>query len=107
MDALLLDAEPSLVVTNELREYSTPEAAVKGLIERWLSLREPLVLLWITHPVAEVRQAALMFQAEVELCLRHTADAAKSDGDITRARESYAKAAERARELGKLLSPFA
>jgi hypothetical protein len=107
MQSLLLDAAPSLVLNNELREYSNADAAIKGLYERWLGLREPLVLLSVTHPSHEVRDAAFVFQAEVEMSLRRTADAAKPGAPRRLADDAYHRAGIAATRLGQLLSPYA
>ena len=106
MHSLLLDAVPSLVLTNDLREYASPDAAVRGLYGRWLELREPLVLLSLTHPSPEVREAAFAFQAEVEMSLRTTSDAASNEAERDHAEEMYRRAGETALRLGQLLSPF-
>ena len=106
MDALLVDASPKLVLANELREYRSPEEAVRGLYGRWLKLREPLFLLSLTHPSPDVRDAAFEFQAQVEISLRMTADAAKDPGRHEQADAAYQRASETANRLGKLLSPY-
>ena len=106
MRTLLLDAVPSLIIANDLREYSSPDEAVRGLYSRWLTLREPLVLLSLTHPSEEVRDMALEFQAEVEMSLRMTADATKPGVGGDPADEAYRRACNTAGRLGQLLSPY-
>ena len=104
MQALILDAQPTLILNNELGEYSSPEDAIAGLYERWLTLREPLVLLAITHPQRDVRMAALDLQASVEMLLR---DARLSvHGNDARRVVEYDDVLDAGVRLGQLLSPF-
>src|SRR5919198_1248271 len=44
MIALLVDAEPSHVLNNSLREYDSSRAAVEVLRSRWVRAREPLLV---------------------------------------------------------------
>jgi hypothetical protein len=114
MRTLLLDAEPSLVLSGELREFETPEQAVAALYRRWLSAREPLVLLSVTHPVERVQELALTLQAEAEILLRGLHDATRQiseDSQYKRRQEPddlrhrYAAAVHTSVALGALLSP--
>lgn len=102
--SLVLDSHPELVVTGSIREYSSPEAAVAGLYTRWLSVREPLVLLGFAHPSESVRRLALRVQALLELSLRQTEDAVRADGDVSGARRTYDKCDEASFRLGQLLA---
>lgn len=105
MKSLLLDAEPSLILKNELGEYLGIDAAVQGLYSRWLMIREPLVLLSVMHPSEEVRDAAVDLQAEVEVAIRMTGRAAESPRSSD-PYDAYTRAIETASRLGKLLSPY-
>ena len=104
MKALLADAVPDLVLGDGLLEYEGPEQAVQGLYQRWLTAREPLVLLSVTHPSEDVRHLAFRLQAEVEMALR--AMHKTLGGDRADATEWWNKATDSAAALGKLLTPF-
>lgn len=101
MVSLLLDAEPTLVLSGELREYTDPQAAVKGLYDRWLRAREPLLVAF-AQPSPEVRDMGVQLQAEAEMLLRHL-----SKGDMDGSREIYARALGHAGDFAKRLSPVA
>src|SRR5687768_14944700 len=62
MQTILVDAQPSLIMSNDLREYSSPEKAVEGLHRRWVRDREAFMELWLTHPLPEVRKLAFDVQ---------------------------------------------
>lgn len=104
--AVAVDANPALIRANDLREFSTPDEAVAGLYERWGHVREPLMVLSISHPEADVRRLAFDVQAELELCLRQTSDAMSSDEHTTAAEASYRAMLGHLQELAQLLSPF-
>jgi hypothetical protein len=97
--ALVVDANPDLLLRNKLREYSSPEEAVSGLYRRWLVAREPLVLLWVSHPSERVRDLAFSVQAELELLLRQM----EKHSDMNSLRERYDETARKLTELGQSL----
>jgi hypothetical protein len=100
--ALVVDANPDLVLRNQLREYSSPQEAVSGLYQRWLAAREPLILLWVSHPSERVRELAFSVQAELEMLLR-----VMERGDGTGLlQDKYAKLGLMLLELGQSLSPL-
>jgi hypothetical protein len=106
--ALAVDANPDLVLNGELREYPSPAEAASGLYQRWLAVREPLILLWMSHPSAQVRELAFSVQAELEMVLRVTEKVIKhnsSGGDALR--DSYNKVLHDMATLGRSLSPLA
>ncbi|MET8681724.1 hypothetical protein ABZW18_30110 [Streptomyces sp. NPDC004647] len=103
--ALVVDANPALIATGELREYGSPSEAVTGLYERWLTAREPLMLLWVSHPSPEVRDLAFSVQAQLELVLRRTAKALERQAELPGA--SYNKVLVDMTALGQSLSPRA
>jgi hypothetical protein len=70
MVALLLDAEPSLVLNAQLHEYRDPQAAIDGLYERWLKAREPLLVVSFAQQSPELRNMGIRLQAEAEMLLR-------------------------------------
>jgi len=102
--ALGLDAEPTLVASGSIREYSSPEGAVAGLCARWVAAREPLVQLGFAHPSKQVRGLALSVQALLELTLRQTEDAIKTNGDLSTARITYGTCIQDLGRLGQLLT---
>jgi hypothetical protein len=106
MKSLLLDAVPRLIVGNELREYESLEEAVDGLYARWLKAREPLVLVHVAHRDPEVRHLAYRLQAEAEVSLRLSADAAKAGEVDDNTQHAWEQAHFTADELGQRLSPF-
>ncbi|MER5305768.1 hypothetical protein ABT039_40745 [Streptomyces lasiicapitis] len=101
--ALAVDANPTLVATGQLKEYGSPRDAVKGLYERWLTAREPLMLLWVSHPSAEVRDLAFSTQAQLEMVLRRTEETLERPAELPRA--SYDRALADMTALGQLISP--
>jgi hypothetical protein len=109
MKALLIDAQPNLVLNNDLREYESPNEAIAGLFQRWVEYREPFVLLSVTHPNEEVRDLAFTLQGDVELLLRMLDDTIKgakhSDPSRTN-EEAFHRATDTTLRLGRLLSPF-
>jgi hypothetical protein len=104
MKTLLVDAQPSLILNNELREYAQPKDALAGLYKRWLEAREPLVLMSVTHPSPEVRDKAFALQAQAEMALRTVNQVL--DGLQLDPMANWRQAAQTAGELGQLLSPF-
>jgi hypothetical protein len=101
--ALVVDANPDLVLHGQLREYSSPQEAVPGLYQRWLAAREPLILLWVSHPSDRVRELAFSVQAELEMLLR-----LMEHGDHTGLlQDKYAELGSKVLELGQSLSPLA
>jgi hypothetical protein len=109
--ALVVDANPALVLSGALREYDSPAEAISGLYRRWLSVREPLILLWVSHPSPLVRTLAFDVQAELEIVLR-TAENATRDENTAAAssrvalRSAYDGLATKVATLGRLLSPL-
>jgi hypothetical protein len=100
--ALVVDANPDLVLHGQLREYSSPQEAVSGLYQRWLAAREPLILLWVSHPSDRVRELAFSVQAELEMLLR-----LMEHGNHTGlSRDKYAELGSKVLELGQSLSPL-
>lgn len=106
--ALTVDCNPELVMGGRLREYSSPAEAVSGLYQRWLAVREPLILLWVSHPSAQVRQLAFDVQAELELLLRVTEKAIRRDTAAPSSvlQSSYQKILDDMKALGRSLSPL-
>lgn len=104
--AVYVDAEPTLIYTGSLREYTSPQDAIAGLYKRWLIVREPMLLLSVSHPSAEVQTLAFHGQAQLEMVLRLTDDAIKSKGSLDQARRIYDECGEKLTRLGKLLSAF-
>jgi hypothetical protein len=106
--SLVLDANPSLILNGDLREYPTPIDAINGLYERWKSAREPLVLLTFSHPSDQVRKLAFTLQAELEMVLRNTDDALKSKSASSGSlQEAYIKCFNDGDVLGRLLETSA
>ncbi|MBV8863062.1 MAG: hypothetical protein JO082_15240 [Mycobacterium sp.] len=105
--SLAIDANPSMVLSGDLREYTSPEDAIAGLYERWKVAREPLVLLAYSHPSDEVRRLAFDVQAGLELVLRRTDDLIKSNPDaemrLGGPQTEYERFGDKARMLGALL----
>jgi hypothetical protein len=104
--AVYADAMPSLVYNGDLREYTSPEDAIKGLYARWNKAREPMMVLNVSHPSAEVRDLAFGVQGELEVVLRLTDDAIKSQGSLDRAEHMYHQCGQKFMRLGGLLSSF-
>jgi hypothetical protein len=106
--SLVLDANPSLILNGDLREYPTPIDAINGLYERWKSAREPLVLLTFSHPSERVRRLAFTLQAELEMVLRNTDDVLKSKSAPSGSlQEGSNKCVKDGNELGRLLETAA
>jgi hypothetical protein len=106
--ALAVDSNPDLVMGGQLREYTSPAEAVSGLYQRWLAIREPLILLWVSHPSAQVRQLAFDVQAELELLLRMTELEIRHDTRYPSSalQSSYRKILVDMEALGRSLSPL-
>lgn len=104
--AVLVDGEPRLVAHGDLREYDSPGDAISGLYARWAAVRQPLMLLNVTHPSREVRRLAFQAQAQMEMVLRQTDDCLQGKSDLSPARFSYDELQGVVRELAKKLSPF-
>jgi hypothetical protein len=106
--SLALDANPSLILKGDLREYPTPIDAINGLYERWKSAREPLVLLTFSHPSRQVRSLAFNLQAKLEMVLRNTDDVLKSKSASSDSlQEAYDKCVKDGVELGRLVETSA
>jgi hypothetical protein len=102
--SVVVDAEPTLVYTGDLREYPSPTEAVKGLYVRWAAAREPMLLLSLTHPKEQIRQLCFQVQAEAQIVLRQVDDAIQASGDLDPARRHYEKLTSDLSRLGQLLS---
>jgi hypothetical protein len=102
--SLVLDANPSLVLRGDLREYPTASAAIKGLYARWKKAREPLVLLAFSHPSDQVRTLAFQLQAGLEMVLRSTDDVLRSESPPSDSlQEDYDECVNEGAELGRLV----
>jgi hypothetical protein len=109
--ALVVDANPELVLKGELREYDSPAQAISGLYRRWLAVREPLILLWVSHPSPTVRALAFNVQAELEMVLRIAEKATRDENAGTASlhaasRSAYDELGTKVATLGRLLSPL-
>jgi hypothetical protein len=110
--ALLMDAQPSLIINGDLREYESREEAVAGLYDRWRTSREPLMVLAVAHTSKEARELAFKVQAYLEHALRESDDVIKCKNDneqrrsFRRAEDAWAESARDLDKLGQLLSPF-
>jgi hypothetical protein len=103
--SIVVDADPTLILAGDLREYDTPAEAIEGLYGRWRAAREPLVLLSLSYPSEEGRHLAFNAQAKLEIALRLTDDARKSPGaDITHARAALSECAESLQRLARTIS---
>lgn len=104
--SIVIDADPNLVVSGDLREYNSPEQAVEGLYERWRKAREPLVLLSLAYPTEQGRHLAFDAQAKLEMALRLTDDAVRAgDGaDLSRARAALGECGADLQRLAQMVS---
>jgi hypothetical protein len=102
--ALAVDANPQLVLAGQLREYASPAEAASGLHTRWLTAREPLMIVWMSHPSPQVRELAFTVQANLEMVLRITEKAAARDAaSMSPLTSAYDQLLKDMEALGRLL----
>ena len=84
MIALLVDAEPSHVLNNSLREYESSQAAVEVLRSRWVRAREPLLVVSLGQVSRELGELGIELQGEVGDLLGTLETAAAPSNDLER-----------------------
>jgi hypothetical protein len=84
MIALLVDAEPSHVLNNSLREYESSRAAVEVLRSRWVRAREPLLVVSLGQVSRELGELGIELQGEVGDLLGTLETAADPSNDLER-----------------------
>ena len=97
MIALLLDAEPSLVLNNPLREYEGSRAMVEVLRSRWLRARELVLVVFLGQPSRDIRDLGIELQEEAGDLLRLLDAATDPSSELegaASANEAYRKHAE-------------